>query len=61
MAVVAHDPADQLASLQSALTARARALCGDQGPAPDAVVGAAASPLVHVHRLPARPGRTGTL
>ena len=61
MAVVAHDPADQLASLQSALTARARALCGDQGPDPDAVVGADGSPLVHVHRLPARPGRTGTL
>jgi len=61
MAVVAHDPADQLASLQSALTARARALCGDQGPDLDAVVGADGSPLVHVHRLPARPGRTGTL
>jgi DEAD/DEAH box helicase domain-containing protein len=71
MALVAVDPVDPLDSLQAALAVRAGApACAvDVAGAPDRLVdlgailvdGVGPSPLVHVHRIPARSARTGTL
>jgi DEAD/DEAH box helicase domain-containing protein len=71
MALVAADPFDPLESLRAALAVSAGALPG--GGAPEHLIDAAElddlhlgapaprSPLVHVHRIPPRPARMGSL